>query len=157
MRHSANVRQIVGSGSIRRGVTVLESAIVLAVFLAMMLGVFDLGLAALRQNALDAAAREVVRAAVVKGAMAGQSQSAWGPARFNAWMSHASDMTAVARNKLITMEPQRVASIVDWPDGGHEIGDRVRARLAYRHRPIFPAVYGSRLDLRAECVMRIAH
>jgi Flp pilus assembly protein TadG len=135
----------------------VESAIVLGTFVVMMVGVLDLGLAVLRQNSLDAAARQVARAAVVRGAMAASDQVAWGPARYASRVSTSSEIANMARDALATIDPQDVSVVVDWPDGGNQPEQRVRVRLAYQHSSIIPMLYGRHLDMRSECVMRIAH
>lgn len=141
----------------RRGVTVVESAIVLGTFLMMMLATLDLGLAVLRQNSLDAAAQQLARAAMVRGELSAGRQTAWGPAPYTARAAHPTEMATTVRERLITMDPQQVLFHVDWPDTGNHLGARVRVRMAYRHRAILPLLYGGHLDLRSECIMRIAH
>lgn len=122
----------------------------------MMLGILDLGLAVLRQNSLDAAARQVARAAIVRGAMA-PSQDAWGPASLVTVAAKSSEIASTARALLVTINPRHVQLQVDWPDGGNQPEQRVRVRINYRHQSMFPALYGSHLQLRSECVMKIAH
>ena len=141
----------------RRGATLVESTIVLGTFLMMMLAMLDLSLVALRQNSLDAAARQVGRTAMVRGELSARRQTAWGPAAYSARAAQATEMASAARERLITMDPQQVFLNVDWPDGSNQLGARVRVRLAYRHQAMFPMLYGSHLDLRSQCITRIAH
>jgi hypothetical protein len=134
----------------------VESAIVLGTFVFMMIGVLDFGLVVLRQNSLDAAARRVARAAVVRGARSPDSQ-AWGPQRFVSRVSSSTAIASTAREVLVSIEPRSAVVEVSWPDGGNEPEQRVRVRLGYRHTSMFPVFYGTHLNLRSECMMRIAH
>lgn len=150
-------RQIVQPGvTARRGVTLVETAIVLSTFAVMMLGMLELGLAVLRQNSLDAAARHVARDAIVRGAMAARG-TAWGPASYRSHAAATAEIPGSAREPLIAVDPRDVTVAVDWPDGGNQPEQRVRVRCSYRHETMFPLLLGRNLDLRSECVMRIAH
>jgi Flp pilus assembly protein TadG len=55
------------SCSKRRGAVILEGAIVICVFLVILLGTLDLGLAILRNNTLSEATRRLARAASFQG------------------------------------------------------------------------------------------
>lgn len=141
---------------LRRGAVLVESAIVLGTFVFMMTVVLDFGLVVLRQNSLDAAARQVARAAIVRGAKAADGDD-WGPGRHISRASSASGIANAAREALVTIDPRVAIIEVSWPDGGNEPEQRVRVRLGYRHTSMFPMFYGRYMNLRSECVMRIAH
>jgi Flp pilus assembly protein TadG len=155
--HNNSLGQTLRFRERRQGVTLVESAVVLGVFAAILLGVLDLGLAVLRQNSLDATARRVARAAIVRGEMASHGQAVWGPTLVASRASSASQIATTARPALATINPHDVILVVDWPDGGNQLHQRVRVRMGYRHKSMFPLLYGSHLDLQSECVMRIAH
>jgi Flp pilus assembly protein TadG len=134
----------------------VEAALVLGTFVLMMTGVLDLGLVMLRQNSLDAAARRVARAAVVRGSRAADGET-WGPGRYVSRVSSAAGIASAAREALVTLEPAATIVEVTWPDGSNEPEQRVRVRLGYRHTSMIPMFYGRYLDLQSACVMRIAH
>lgn len=142
----------------RQGAALLEGTIVLGVFLVIILVVFDLGLAVLRQNTLAEAARRLARAAVVRGASAAPQMPSWGPAAYLQNASHNSEPADVVRPVLVTLPPESVTVTLAWPDGGHRTGQRVTAAVACSHEPILPLLFGGGpLVLRAESTMRIEH
>jgi Flp pilus assembly protein TadG len=134
----------------------VETAIVLGTFLFMLLGILDLGLVVLQQNSLDAAAHRVARAAVVRGDMAISGES-WGPRPYRSNGADAALIATTAREALVAINPEAVTITVAWPDGGNQPEQRVRVRMEYEHTAMLPVLYGRQLELRAECVMRIAH
>ena len=143
--------------SSRRGASVVEGAIVLAVTLLLVFGGLDLGLAVTRYNALCEGARRAARSAIVRGAASTQLGSL-GPTSMD---FAAADSNAVAdsfRYVLPTMNPAEVDVRVEWPDGSNQVGDRVRVTLEYQHRSVVPAFLGlGNLDLKAVSTMSIGH
>ncbi|MFX8976598.1 TadE/TadG family type IV pilus assembly protein, partial [Acinetobacter baumannii] len=67
----------------RRGVVAVESAVVLSVFLLVLFGLIDLGLAVLNYNNLREAAQQLTRVAAVRGSNAAPQYTTWGPATYN--------------------------------------------------------------------------
>jgi Flp pilus assembly protein TadG len=61
----------------RLGATLLEAAITLPIFLLLVFGVLDLGIAVARYNTLAEAARTGARLAIVHGADAPSEMAAW--------------------------------------------------------------------------------
>ncbi|MFO1092919.1 MAG: TadE family protein [Planctomycetaceae bacterium] len=142
----------------RYGAAVLEGVIVLTVFLTMVFALFDLGLAALRQNALAEGARRLAREAIVHGDLAGPQRTSWGPAQFTGTAADASEIGRAIRPALVTLNPADVQVQITWPDNDNSSGDRVSIRVACAHRTILPRLFGSStLQLRAESTMRIDH
>ena len=62
---------------LRRGATLVEAAIVLPVFLLLVFGIIELGLAVARYNMLAEVARDGARMAIVHGADAPPEMAAW--------------------------------------------------------------------------------
>jgi hypothetical protein len=142
----------------RRGVTVVEGAVLLTTLLLILFAMLDLGLATFRYNMLAAAARQVGRYAIVRGAEAGPELSVWGPATYSQTAADGSEIAIVAAAYLATMDKSDVQIEVTWPDGENQENDRVVVRLAYRHQPVVPLLkLGGPMDLSAETTMQILH
>ena len=141
----------------RCGVTTVETATILCVLLLLLLGTLDLGIAVVRYNVLAAAARRVTREAIVHGAEAAPERTAWGPNDYSGTAADGSEIAAAALPYLPTINPSEVAMQVNWPDGDHQEGDRVRVRMAYVHHAVVPLMPSHLFNLRAECTMRIVH
>ncbi|QDV75604.1 TadE/TadG family type IV pilus assembly protein [Botrimarina mediterranea] len=141
-----------------RGVVALESAFVLPITFFLLFAMLDLGLAAVRFNALSEAARTVAREVVLHGSMALDSPDAWGPGQFQAAASSDSDIVRTAQNVLPTMRLEDVTVAVSWADNDNSPRDRVRVRLSYLHQPLIPVLFAwGPLELRAEAIMRIVN
>lgn len=142
----------------RRGVAVLESAIVLGVFLFMMLGGLDLALAVLRNNTASEAARRLARAAIVRGESGAALRSPWGPSTHSGTAAEDNEMAAAIRDILVVVDPAQVRIRLEWPDGGNAAGDRVRASVTTEYDPIVASLFGSSpYILQATSTMRIEH
>lgn len=142
----------------RPGATALESAFVLPVVLLMLFALLDLGLAAVRYNALAEAARAVAREAIIHGSLAPDSVTEWGPGAYSGAASSDNDMARPAQSILPTMRLEDVAISVTWPDGDNSPRDRVRVLMAYQHVPLLPGLFvWGPIDLRAETLMRIVN
>jgi Flp pilus assembly protein TadG len=142
----------------RRGTSLVETSLVIVVFLTLILGTLDLGLGVLRNNALSQAARQMARQAVVHGSL---SSSPWGPGAYGPVA--ASDTGAIAtalQPYLIGMDPANVTVTVTWPDGGNapDQGNRVRVALSTPYQPMMTFLFGNpTYTLTATSTMAIAH
>jgi hypothetical protein len=139
---------------VRRGAVAVEAAFVLPVFLLIVLGAFDLGIAVFHDNTLSAAARRAARQAIVHGALA---PSAWGPARY---VGTAGDASAIAQaiRPLPAMNPAQVQLQVDWLDGGNQPNQRVQVTLSYVEQPVLAGFFGQApISLQAVSIMEIQH
>ena len=141
----------------RRGVTLVETALVLAIFLLVVCGTLELGLAGLRQNAISDAARRAARAVALRGAES-PSTVVLGPAALAGRASDTSSVASLVRPWLVTMDPAETNFTVEWIDGGNRPGQRVRVRLTYEHRMLVPRLIGvSSCNLQATSVLPVAH
>jgi hypothetical protein len=135
----------------------VESAVTLPVFLLMLFGLFDLGIAVLRQNSLSECARRTARIAIVHGERAEES-SRLGP---QVWSGDGADshvLTDAVRPLLVGMSPADVQFTVTWPDGDHRVGHRVRVELSSEYETSIPLPGGLRhWQLRAASTMQIVH
>jgi hypothetical protein len=151
-------RQMRLSGPLRRGAVAVEGAVVIGVFLLVLFGALDLGLAVLRQNTLSEAARRLARAAIVHGAMARTKSTVWGPATISGTASDASEAAAIIRPILITMDSSSVGFTLEWLDGDNQPDQRLRATLSYQNIPTIPFILGTApINLSAISTMRVAH
>jgi Flp pilus assembly protein TadG len=142
----------------RRGAAAVEAAIVLPVFLLIILGTLDLGLAVFHDNMLSAIARRTARQAIVHGALAPPQMTAWGPSSYAGTANDASAVALAVRPMLITMDPSLVQINVDWLDGGNQPDQRVRVTLTYQEQSVVPKFFGhAPIGLQAVSTMRILH
>jgi Flp pilus assembly protein TadG len=146
-----------GRASARRGVTIVEGAIVLAVTLLFVLGGLDLGLALTRYNSLCEAACRAARCVAVRGATATEL-GPQGPVTMEFTADSSNVIAGSFRYVLATMQPADVRAVVEWPDGDNQPDDRVRVTLEYQHRPVLPLFLGyGDVNLQATSVMSVAH
>ena len=143
--------------AIRRGVAVVEGAVVLTVLLLMLFVMLDLGLAVARYNILAATARQLARSAIVRGSQAPPALAAWGPATHSGSAADGSEISQAAARWLAAIPLSDVAVTVRWPDAGNREGDRVEVELRYFHDALPILGFGSGFDLRAQSSMRIVH
>jgi Flp pilus assembly protein TadG len=142
----------------RRGATAVEAAIVLPVFLLIVLGALDLGIAVFHDNTLSAAARRGARQAIVHGALAAPQAISWGPTSYAGTAADASAIAQAIRPSLFTFDPSQVQINVDWLDGGNQPDQRVRVTLTYQERSVVPGFFGhAPISFQAVSTMRILH
>ena len=142
----------------RRGATLVESAFTLGLFLTLLFGMFDLGMAVMHYNTLSEAAHLVARKAVVRGARAAPKQAMWGPQTWSGAASDDHEIAAAAASVLVAVPRDQVQIVVEWPDGGNSVGDRVSASVTMSYDPVVPFVGGRQgISLSGVSVMRVAH
>lgn len=130
----------------RRGATVLELSLILAMFLIMTIGTIDLSISVFRSHILAQAAREGARRAIVHGSRANVLGS-WGPATINAHGSdtgepivdgeHNGSRYDGIKGMLIGCDLSQTTIKVEWPDGSNEPGDPVKVTLTSPYNPAF--------------------
>lgn len=142
----------------RRGATLVETAVVLSVFLLLILGTLDLGIATFRYNTLSQAARQGVRQAVVHGALAEPALSEWGPNTYTGTAADGSEQAQAVFPLLAGFRRSDVTIRVEWIDGGNNIQQRVRYSLSTPYRPIVSSFFSQgSYTLRAASTMPITH
>jgi len=139
-------------------VTIVESALVLLVFLILLFGMLETSVALVRYNVVCESARRIARAAIVHGENASPTQGIWGPTTISINAGSTHPAAAQARCVLMTVDPADVEIQIEWPDGKNGVDKRVRVTVSYLHVPIvrIPGWY-DQIDLRAVSTMRIAH
>lgn len=144
----------------RRGATLVESAIVLLVFLALVIGMMDVGVGTLRFNTLSQGARHGARAAIVHGAMAPSDWNggAWGPGTIDTTADGSSPVAEAVRPMLSTCVLSETRVVAEWPDGSNAVGKRVRVTVTTPYRPLLTFILGNpALTLRSSATLPIAH
>jgi Flp pilus assembly protein TadG len=146
---------------IRRGAAMLEAAIVLPVFLILVLGTIDTGLAVFRHNTLSQAARTGVRHAMVHGenATAGWNGGPWGPTTIDQDMTATGvPVVAAVQPTLFDMPADQTRIRVEWPDGHNRIRDSVRVTVTSTYTPMITWIWGGgAISLHATSTMPIAN
>jgi hypothetical protein len=142
----------------RTGASVVECALVLPVLSIVLFAMLDLGLAAVRYNALAEASRRIAREAILHGSLAPDTSGTWGPEEYSGTASDSSDLVAPVHGRVPTMEDSQVTVRVTWLDNDNSPRDRVEVEMTYEHVPLVPGLlpWGS-LDLRAVATMHIVN
>jgi len=142
----------------RTGAVMVECAIVLPVMLLTLFAMLDLGLAAVRYNALAEASRRIAREAILHGAVAPSSSGVWGPAEFNGTADDSSPIVAPIQQLLPTMPASDVDVRVTWPVSDNSPRDPVQVEVSYVHTPLVPAfsVWGP-ITIRSVATMHIVN
>jgi Flp pilus assembly protein TadG len=139
----------------------VEAALIVTVFLALVTGTIDLAVGVFRQHVLTHAARQGVRQAIVHGELAPSSWKGgkWGPTTYGPVAANDSNPKAQAiAPYLAGMDPANVQVTMTWPDGNNEVESRVTVTLTTTWTPVMGFVFGSRtVTLSASSTMRIAH
>jgi len=142
----------------RRGTTIVETVLVLGVFLTLVLGMLDLGVVVLRQHQVSYAARGAARTASVHGLEA-EALGSWGPTSVGPIpVSSAGAIPAEFRRHLCALNPSAVTMRVEWPDGSNEPGSRVVVTIETSHQPTLVWLFGSGpIVIKAVSTMPISH
>ncbi|HWB12206.1 MAG TPA: TadE family protein [Pirellulales bacterium] len=142
----------------RRGAALVETALVLPVFLFIIFAAFDLSLAVFRYNSLSAAARRLARQASLHGALAPPKYTTWGPATMTGTGADSSQAAQAVQSYLFTFNTAAVQLQVNWLDGDIQPDDRVQVTLKYPQTSLVGNLFGyGQINLQAVSTMRILH
>lgn len=142
----------------RRGAVMVEMAVVLSVFLLLILGTLDLGIATYRYNTISQAARQGARQGIVHGSLAPPAMTAWGPATYSGNAGDGSEYAQAVSPMLVGFTLSNVTIKVEWPDGGNASQQRVRYTVTTTYQPIVTSLFSnSTYTLSAVSTMPIAH
>ena len=146
----------------------IEAALTLTLFLTLVLGMFDLGIAVYRHHVLSHSARQVARQAIVHGKLADRLGK-WGP---NTYSATAADTNPIVTDfsdpdpnrrtlaqYLMGVDPAAVTVLVEWDDG-FSLENPVRVTLSMPHQLLmtsFIPYVNPTLTLTAVSEMPIAH
>jgi hypothetical protein len=167
-----------GEWSNRRGTALVEAAIVTSVFVTLVFGMIDLGVALFRKHVASEAARQGARNAIVHGYLApsGTTMNAWGPTPpyFPPLMGHslyagststtvpasdrADELAGTIVPYLAGLDPSRVTITIQWPDGNNDAGNRVTVSVITIHQPPAAFLFGdSPIAISGSSTMTIMH
>jgi Flp pilus assembly protein TadG len=140
----------------RSGTALPEMAITVTVFLSLMLGALDLGIAVFRLHVVTQAARQGARQAIVHGKMA---PSVWGPSTYGPVAANSADPKAQAIAPCLTgMDLSAVQVTYQWPDNDNAIEKRVQVTVTTTWTPILAFIFGtSSTTISGSSTMLIAH
>lgn len=150
----------------RRGVTVVETAVIIGTFLFLVLGMLDLGVGVFRHHILSNAARHAARKAIVRGSLAPNRDSVntWGPPNFtNPYENTADqsdDIADTIRPYLVGLDPANVTIRMEWITSNEQNGrNRVTVTMTTEYRPIVMFMFGPNASFtqRASSTMLMAH
>jgi Flp pilus assembly protein TadG len=153
-------RRMKGRGNRRRGAAMVEAAIILSVFLTLVLGMIDLGLAVFRQQRVSEVARQLVRKAIVQGQFAPTSLNGgpWGPTTYTGTGSSTDAISTSVQPYMGGLDPSQVNLKVVWTNGNNNVESTVQVTVTTTWTPIFSYIFGgSTRTLSAESTMPIAH
>jgi len=137
-------------------------AIVLMVFLILVFGMLDLGIAVLRYHQLSQAARQGAREAIVHGKLANVPPSLvpWGPGPYSGRVSDAGHpLVAAIEPSLVGFDLSQVWVDVQWIGGNDpRQGHRARVTVSAPYQPIMLFIFRTDpFTLSATSTMAIAH
>lgn len=136
----------------------VETAIVASVFLLLIFGTLDLGIATYRYNTLSQAARQGTRQAIVHGSLAPPAMTAWGPATYTGTAGDGSAYAQAISPMLVGFDLTKVTLKVEWLDGSNAIQKRVRYTVTTTYRPLLTSFFSnSSYTQSAASTMPIAH
>lgn len=154
----------------RPGASMVESAIVILVFLIFVLGMIDLGVGVTRYHIASQGARCAARQAIVHGEFcpAGYKGGQWGTTPLDCAADDTSHpIVNEVRPFLTGLDPTETRLVVEWPgddgiagnsDDSNRVGKPVRVRVTTPFRPMLTFLFGNpTFTLRASSTMPIAH
>jgi len=144
---------------LRRGATAIELALVLMLFLTLVLGMLDLGIAVFRYHIVAEAARQGARRAIVHGKLA-DKLGVWGPESFSVTGEDGHALVTGIQPLLEGLDLSQVTVTAEWPDGGNDpqADNRVRVTVSVPYQPIMIFIFGDYpLTLTGSSTMYIAH
>lgn len=147
--------------TVRSGAAALEAAIIIPVFLLLVLGTVDVGLAVFRYNTLSQASRQGVRQAMVHGenAPSGWNGGPWGPTTVGpTTVDQTSPQVDAVKSMLTTCPQDRTSVTVEWLDNRNHVGDTVRVTVISEYEPMISWFFGgATISLSSTSTMPIAH
>jgi hypothetical protein len=163
----------------RRGAALVEAAVTISLFLTMVFGMLDLGIALFRKHVVTEAARQGARNAIIHGYFApnNSTMNAWGPtpsyypplpssqslyssAQFYAMQADntSEELVSTIRPYLAGLDPSTVQIRINWLDGNNDTGNRVTVDVIVPYQHIVPFIFNnSTITLGGSSTMTILH
>lgn len=138
--------------------------LITSAFLALVLGMVDLGNAVFQNHEVSEASRQGARIASVQGSLAPSDWNGgpWGTTAYSGAGNSTDPIPTTIRNAgaLTGLNPANVTISVQWPTGGNSVlnNDTVKVTVSTTWTPVYGSVFGSSLyTLSATSIMPIAH
>ncbi len=146
------------SSGLRRGATLVESAVTLLTFFLLVMAALDLSTAVYRYHILSGAARQGARLVIVHGSLASELGS-WGADTVGpVAATDTGPVVQAIAPFLYTLDPSTANITVTWIDGSNAPESRVRVTVSTTYTPIVTFVLGNQpMVLSASSTMIIAH
>jgi len=152
----------------RRGRVLYEWVITTMVFMSLMLGMLDMGVAVFHMHVLSDAARQGARKACCQGSLApaGLNGGPWGPpsglgSPYNPFSDNGNSSSPIVtsiQGYLTGLDPSQVTINVSWPDGNNKAESRVTYQVSTTWTPMITWIFGAPTrTLSASSTMLIAH
>ena len=145
----------------------LETAIVLTVFLTLVFGMIELSISNLHEHIVNQGARQAARIAIVHGTLAPPKLAEWSPSTIttsgspNFTYSIPGTDTGVVGTAiqpyLTGLNLDDTTVTLQWLDGDAKAGSRVRVRVETAHQPFLTFPFSTGWTLAGESTMQIAH
>lgn len=147
----------------RRGLTLVETAFILTIFITLIFGMIDLGAFVYRLHAVNQAARKGARQAIVQGSLAKSTLNGgpWGPTTYGPVSASANgtDPQVLAiLPSLSGIDPSTVQVTYAWPDASNVAEKRVGVTVSATWTPTVGMIFGAAArTVSATSTMQIAH
>jgi len=143
-----------------RGATLVEFSLTLSLFLMIVMGVLDIGLAVFRYHQLTDAARYLSRKAAVHGSQASSTMGVWGPATLQGSNGPSTPVGLLLSQRMVGVSAGVVQYVMFWPDGGNVAyhDDRVGVGLQMSYTPLLTSLIGvGPFTMSTSSIVPIAH
>lgn len=138
----------------RRGTSLIETALVMMILFVIVLGVFEFGMAAVRQNMLDEAARRLARAGALRGEDSLLDQ--WGPVAIDTTLDQSQELLAEIGPAVYLLDPSRISVAMSWKSDIAKTNSELTVSLHCDQPLMFGSLWGmSSLPLSSVAVERI--
>ncbi len=145
---------------LRKGVTTVEFALVIMVFITLVLGMLELGIAVFQLNTVSQAARQGARQGIVRGRTA-DVLGIWDPEvlgnPYTVGLSENSAIPNLLQNYTPGLFADQTTINVSWPDGNNDIDSHIRYRVSTVHQPFVTLLFTSDWTFVGESTMPIHH
>jgi Flp pilus assembly protein TadG len=142
-----------------RGATLVEFSLTLSLFLTIVMGVLDIGLAVFRYHQLTDAARYLSRKAAVHGSQA-STLGVWGASTLQGSNGPSTPVGLLLSQRMVGVPTGTVQYTMFWPDGGNVAyhNDRVGVGLQMSYTPLLTSLVGiGPFTMSTSSIVPIAH
>ncbi|GAA4436369.1 TadE/TadG family type IV pilus assembly protein [Bremerella cremea] len=138
----------------RRGATLVEGALVMMILFVTLFGIFDFGLAVVRQNMLDEAAYRLARAGAIRGEDSQLDQ--WGPVTIESVLGDEPDLLSVIGPANYLIDTRLVNVRMAWEEGMATTNSELTVTLQYNQPLLLGGLWGvPSIPLASRVVERI--